>query len=77
MARMTKVREAIAKAGGPARVARMCGVTVQAACFWRDGLRALPFEHGPTRERASGVSRAELWPDDWRRVWPELANDAA
>lgn len=41
---MSSIREAIQGAGGPAKVAKRLGVTVQAVCFWRDGARALPAE---------------------------------
>lgn len=55
-------------------VARLLGVTTQAVCFWRDGERAVPEKHGADIERAcSGAyTRKDLWPDTWRRIWPEL-----
>jgi len=48
------VAEAIAGAGGPARVAEELDVSVQAVCFWRDGERRFPAEHAPTLERLNG-----------------------
>ncbi|MEJ2800607.1 helix-turn-helix domain-containing protein [Comamonadaceae bacterium PP-2] len=65
---MTSIHDAIQGAGGPAKVARALGVTVQAVCFWRDGLRSLPAEHCPTLERLNDgrVRCEELRPDvDW------------
>ena len=72
---MTPIEKAIDLAGGPSAVARLLGVTAQAACFWRDGLRAFPSDHGATLEQATGgrVTRRELFPDSWQRIWPELA----
>jgi DNA-binding transcriptional regulator YdaS (Cro superfamily) len=43
--------------------------------FWRSGKRGLPHEHGASIERLTGgaVTRKDLWPQDWQRIWPELA----
>lgn len=39
------------------------------------GGRPVPAEHGAAIERATGgqVTRQELFPDTWARIWPELA----
>jgi len=36
-------------------------------------------EHGAALEMASGekVTRQQMWPTSWRRIWPELAEGAA
>ena len=72
---MNAIQQAIDAAGGPSKLAAGLGVTAQAVCFWRDGKRRLPFDHGPAIERLAGgvVTRQQLFPNDWRRVWPELA----
>ena len=65
---MTAISLAIQGAGGPAKVSRECCVSVQAVCFWRDGLRALPAEHCITLEKMNeGRIRCEqMLPDvDW------------
>lgn len=65
---MTVLSEAISIIGGPAKLAAILGVTVQAVCFWRDGKRRIPAEHCPTIERSTaGKVRCEdLRPDvDW------------
>lgn len=65
---MNQISEAIQGAGGPAKVARECSVSVQAVCFWRDGKRALPAEHCITLEKMNeGRIRCEqMLPDvDW------------
>ena len=66
--------EAIAEAGGPSKVAEELKVSAQAVCFWRDGKRTMPPEHGATLERLSPRKgcRWHVWPDDWHRIWPEL-----
>ena len=68
------IAAAIRLAGGPAAVARQLGCTVQAVCFWRDGDRALPVEHGAALEALTGgeVTRRDMWPTTWHHVWPEL-----
>lgn len=65
---MNAVSDAIKISGGPAAVARELGVTVQAVCFWRDGLRTIPAEHCITLERLCQrrVRCEEMRPDvDW------------
>ena len=65
--------------GKPAKVAKLCGVSVQAVCQWRNN-NAIPM--GPltlmaaTIERESHglVTRKTLFPDNWWVVWPELKN---
>lgn len=36
--------------------------------------RPLPPKKALLIERATGVSRKELFPDDWAEIWPELEN---
>ena len=65
---MSYIAQAIKGAGGPAKVARECVVSVQAVCFWRDGERSLPAEHCITLEKMNeGRVRCEqMLPDvDW------------
>jgi len=65
--------------GKPAKVAKLCGVSVQAVCQWRNN-NAIPM--GPltlmaaTIERESHglVTRKTLFPDNWWIIWPELKN---
>ncbi len=46
---------------------------------WAIGARPIPVEHGAAIERATGgqVTRQELFPDIWARIWPELAAPAS
>lgn len=72
------VRSAIEEAGGPSAVARRLNVSVQAACFWRDGKRLFPEKYGADLEAACNgrFTRRDMWPDEWARIWPELAEAA-
>jgi len=63
--------------GKPAKVAKLCGVTVQAVCQWRNN-NSIPA--GPlmliaaTIEKESHglVTRKDLFPNSWQIIWPEL-----
>ncbi len=72
LAGMNAIALAIERAGGSAKVAVLMGCSVQAVCFYRDGKRTFPVQHGAALEAASGVRRWEMWPQDWHRIWPEL-----
>lgn len=41
---------------------------------WADGSRAIPFHFGAPIELATGgqVTREEMFPCDWEKLWPEL-----
>lgn len=69
------VAEAIEEAGGPTKCARSIGGTTQSWCFYRDGQRPLPERYGARLERLAGgrVTRAQMWPNDYAVIWPELA----
>lgn len=43
---------------------------------WANGKRPIPPERCVEIERATGghVTRRDLRPDDWQRIWPELAD---
>ena len=72
---IAEVARAIELSGGPAVVARALNVTTQTVCFYRDGDRRLKTDHGATLESLSGgmVTRKQMWPESWARIWPELA----
>ncbi len=42
---------------------------------WLSGRRPVPVAHAAAIEILTGgaVTRKELFPQDWRRIWPELA----
>lgn len=72
------VARAIELAGGPAHVARSLGLNTQTVCFYRDGARRLNTDHAAALEALSGgqVTRQQMWPKSWKRIWPELATAA-
>ncbi|MCP1679434.1 transcriptional regulator [Kerstersia gyiorum] len=76
---MNAIELAISVLGSASSLARILGVTPQAVCFWRDGKRSIPIEHCAAIERATNgaVTRKDLRPDDWHRIWPELAHQQA
>lgn len=69
---LSMLQAAIAKAGGPTKVAALLDCSVQSVCFYRDGKRTFPEKFGALIESASGIRRWEIWPADWHVIWPEL-----
>jgi len=59
--------------GGRIEMALRLGVKPSAIGNWKD--RGVPIEHCAPIELACGgvVTRRELRPADWQRIWPELA----
>ncbi|MFY2845622.1 transcriptional regulator [Achromobacter ruhlandii] len=66
-------------ASSAAALARHVGVSPALVYQWRTGRRPVPVEHCAAIEQVTGgdVSRRDLRPDDWQRIWPELATPAA
>ncbi len=67
------IEKAAQAVGGPAKLAALLGVTVQAVGNWKD--RGIPLERCVAVEDATKglVTRKDLRPDDWHLYWPELA----
>lgn len=59
--------------GGRSELASGLGVTPAAVGNWK--VRGVPIEHCAEIERLTGggVGRRDLRPNDWQRIWPELA----
>jgi DNA-binding transcriptional regulator YdaS (Cro superfamily) len=59
-------------------LASALGVSKGAVNQWKDQGRCVPLEHCVAIERATGgaVTRRDLRPDDWHRIWPELVTEA-
>lgn len=76
---VSEVARAIELSGGPAVVARALQVTTQTVCFYRDGKRRINAEHAAVLESISGgrVTRKDMWPSRWARIWPELSDSPA
>ncbi|HHT8835129.1 TPA: transcriptional regulator [Burkholderia cenocepacia] len=77
---MTKVHieRAIAIAGSQSALAGALGVTQQTVSNWLKGGQIRP-EHCSAIELFTGgaVTRRDLRPDDWHKIWPELVTDKA
>ena len=60
--------------GRQAALAKAIGVPAPDIIRWLKGLRPIPTKYGAPIERATGglVTRKELFPDEWKRIWPEL-----
>lgn len=45
---------------------------------WASGERPIPLRYAALIERATGgaVTRQDMFPEDWQRIWPELAAQA-
>ena len=60
--------------GRAVQLAGAVGVTPATVSNWNSGKHPVPAELGADIERATGgqVTRQELFPDTWARIWPEL-----
>lgn len=66
------IDKACAAAGGLAKLAACIGQSAQTVSNWR--VRGVPILHCLAIEQATAgaVTRRDLRPDDWQRIWPEL-----
>ncbi len=67
------IDKACEAAGGLAKLAAAISQTPQTVANWR--ARGVPVVHCAAIEQATAgkVTRRDLRPDDWQRIWPELA----
>jgi len=58
-------------------LARHLGVPPSFVSNMAEGRKSIPFEHGAAIDVFTGgaVSRRDMFPDDWQRLWPELATE--
>jgi len=70
---MNPLDKAIQLFGGLSALAKEIDVSSARLGNWR--LRSVPIEYCLAIEMATagGVSRKELRPDDWHKIWPDLA----
>ena len=71
---MKPIDQAISESGGVGKLASALGVVQSAVSNWR--IRGnVPAEHCAGIEIATNgvVTRRDLRPDDWQKIWPELA----
>jgi len=72
-ANKSPIERACNAVGSQAEMARILGVTPAMINQLVKGLRPVPIEHCYAIEAASGVTRRELRPDDWQKIWPDFA----
>lgn len=62
-----------------AEFARAINVSAALLHQWIKGIRPVASQHCPAIEKQTGgkVTRKELRPDDWHKIWPELVNASA
>ena len=63
-----------AERGRGARLAEAIGVTPVMVSQWSSAVKAVPPDRCVAFEQATAgaVTRRDLRPDDWQRIWPEL-----
>lgn len=72
---MSPLKKAIGIAGGQSALASSIHGTPQLVNNWvRRGI-LVPVEYCAKVEKATGVTRRDLRPDDWWLIWPELVTD--
>lgn len=73
--RMNELDKAIQSIGGVGKLAATIGVVQGAVSNWRARGSMVPPEYCATIEAATKgeVTRKTLRPDDWQKIWPELA----
>jgi DNA-binding transcriptional regulator YdaS (Cro superfamily) len=74
----TPVEKACDIAGGQASLANKLGVTTPTVNQWVSNHRPVPIKQCVAIEKITGgaVSRKDLRPDDWEKIWPELTEAA-
>ncbi len=60
--------------GVATRVAKSIGAHVPDVSDWANGNRPIPIKFGAPIELATNkaVTRQEMFPEDWKQIWPEL-----
>lgn len=64
--------------GRQAALAKAIGAHAPDVSRWAEGTRPIPVIYGAAIESATGglVTRQEMFPDDWQKIWPELVPTA-
>jgi len=60
-----------------ANLARKLSINPTLISQWKNGVRPIPVERCADIEISTGglITRQDLRPSDWQRIWPELANN--
>lgn len=70
-----KLSEYLCKHGSKTELAKSIGAQSQLVWQWSTGVRPVPIGRCMDIERATNsvVTRKDLRPADWQKIWPELA----
>ena len=70
-----KLNDYLDKHGAKTKLAIEIGAQVQLVWQWASGVRPVPIDRCYAIEQATNgaVTRRDLRPDDWQKIWPELA----
>lgn len=70
---ITAIQKASEIVGGKSALARLVGVRPPTVQQWANGSRPVAPDRCIDIERVTGgaVTRSDLRPDDWQRIWPE------
>jgi DNA-binding transcriptional regulator YdaS (Cro superfamily) len=73
-----QLHEYLAQDGAQAKMAADLAISTAQVWQWKDGRRPVPYEYGAAIEKSTDgkVTRKDLFPDAWGRIWPELAVQA-
>lgn len=65
--------------GRQAALAKHLGVSPPNVVAWSTGEKTIPMVHGAQIDLFTGgaVTRQEMFPDSWQRIWPELTDKQA
>lgn len=68
-----------AEYGRQAALARHLNVSPPNIVCWLNGTKPIPMAHGAAIEQFTqgAVTRRDMFPDSWQRIWPELAEKAS
>lgn len=61
--------------GRQAELAKAIGAHAPDISKWASGERPIPVPYGAQIETATGgaVTRQEMFPNDWQKIWPEIS----
>lgn len=70
-----QLHDYLAQDGAQSRMAADLAISTAQVWQWKEGRRPVPHEYGAAIEKATGgkVTRKDLFPNSWMRIWPELA----
>jgi DNA-binding transcriptional regulator YdaS (Cro superfamily) len=69
----TPIETAIEYLDGQSNLAKLLQVSPSVVHHWLKRIRPVPAIYCLAIEKATGVSRRDLRPKDWQKLWPELA----